>query len=326
MRAGRWIGLLKAYGWVLNLLFIGLGSHFVAKAANAWVAQEITRVPAVEDFAAKKSGKPKKRSKAKPRQFALIAERNLFAAKREDLNPPEPTAEVKKAETAKDVFDDSELKPCSISSVLRATLVADDAPEWSLAVLYNSSKRQNEVYSINEDNNEIAADATLVAIRSRSIVVRRRDHYERCVGEGEGGKASSKKNRRKARNSGKASKGNESGGGEGVTKLSPTEYRIERGEIDETLANLNKVATQARIVPSFKNGKSNGFKLFSIKPKSIFSKIGMQNGDVIQKINGYDINSPEKALEVYQKLQSSSSISIDFLRRGAARSHNYAID
>ena len=81
----------------------------------------------------------------------------------------------------------------------------------------------------------------------------------------------------------------------------------------------------ARIVPSFKNGKPNGFKLFSIKPGSIYSKIGMQNGDVIQRINGYEMNSPDKALEIYQKLKDASSINIDMLRRGQSRSVSYNI-
>ena len=41
---------------------------------------------------------------------------------------------------------------------------------------------------------------------------------------------------------------------------------------------MNQIATQARIVPSFKNGVANGFKLFSIQPGSLYSAIGVENG------------------------------------------------
>jgi len=111
-----------------------------------------------------------------------------------------------------------------------------------------------------------------------------------------------------------------------VRKIGDTEFEIARDYLQaNVLDNLSKVATQARIVPSFKNGKPNGFKLFSIKPGSIYAKIGMQNGDVIQKINGYEMNSPDKALEIYQKLKTANSISVDFLRRGKTKAHSYNI-
>jgi general secretion pathway protein C len=85
------------------------------------------------------------------------------------------------------------------------------------------------------------------------------------------------------------------------------------------------VATQARIVPSFQNGKPNGFKLFSIRPGSLYSKIGIQNGDVIQKINGYEMNDPAKAFDIYSKLKDSSAITVDIVRRGRTQTMTYNI-
>ena len=49
---------------------------------------------------------------------------------------------------------------------------------------------------------------------------------------------------------------------------SENEYEVPRAEIDKTLSNLNDVAMQARIVPAFKDGVAQGFKLFSIRPDS----------------------------------------------------------
>jgi len=115
------------------------------------------------------------------------------------------------------------------------------------------------------------------------------------------------------------------GGGEGVRVVSANKYEIERGVIDRTLSNMNTIATQARIVPSFKNGVANGFKLFSIQPGSLYSSIGIENGDVIQRINGYEINSPEKALELYQKLRESQQVSIELERAGQVIRKEYSI-
>jgi len=93
--------------------------------------------------------------------------------------------------------------------------------------------------------------------------------------------------------------------GNGIKAISENEYEVPRSEIDKTLSNLNDVAMQARIVPAFKDGVAQGFKLFSIRPDSIYTKIGVQNGDVLKRINGYDLNSPEKALEIYSKLKEA---------------------
>ena len=98
-----------------------------------------------------------------------------------------------------------------------------------------------------------------------------------------------------------------------------------RAEIDKTLSNLNDVAMQARIVPAFKDGVAQGFKLFSIRPDSIYTKIGVQNGDVLKRINGYDLNSPEKALEIYSKLKEASRIDIEIERNGAAVRKTYNV-
>ena len=111
-----------------------------------------------------------------------------------------------------------------------------------------------------------------------------------------------------------------------VRQLDDGHYTVKKAEIDRALTNLSELATQARIVPSFKNGVANGFKLFSIVPDSLYSKIGIQNGDVIRRINGYDMNSPDKALEVYQKLRDANRIEVELERRGDTIRKQYAIE
>ena len=78
-------------------------------------------------------------------------------------------------------------------------------------------------------------------------------------------------------------------------------------------------------MPSIKDGKANGFKLYAIRPNSLFAKIGLQNGDTIQSINGFDMSSPDKALEVYTKVRSSSALSVSVLRRGLPTNLDYSI-
>ena len=324
MDKARIASLLRNNGWALDLLVIVLCAYFCAGTLNAVLARAIRPVPTVEDTLAPSASAPTRAAIRVP--LRELAERNLLALKRESLAPvaggSDGAPEQPQADLTLKTFRESDLKPCTIAGVLRGTLVADN-PELSLAVVVRNDTREPAAYSIKEGSNMIADDAVLVAVRSREIVVRRPDHFERCDGEGELPGAPQVNTIVPVNADGPPGNSQEV---TGVTKLSATDYKVERAEVDRALSNLNEVATQARIVPSLKNGKPNGFKMFAIKPGSIYSKIGLQNGDVIQKINGYDMNSPDRALEIYTKLRDATSLSIELQRGGNTQTMNYAIN
>jgi general secretion pathway protein C len=110
-----------------------------------------------------------------------------------------------------------------------------------------------------------------------------------------------------------------------VNKVSDTEFEIDKKVVDKILENPMSVARGARIVPSIKNGKANGFKLYAIRPSSVYAKIGLMNGDTIHSINGFELSSPDKALEVYTKVREATSLSVNATRRGKPVSLNYSI-
>ncbi|MHB8874185.1 MAG: type II secretion system protein GspC [Myxococcaceae bacterium] len=94
-------------------------------------------------------------------------------------------------------------------------------------------------------------------------------------------------------------------------------FEIPRSEVSRILANLHQLIPQARVVPSFRNGVADGFKVFAITPSSIYARLGIQNGDVIRKVNGYDVSTPESALDAYAKLKDASRIDVELGRGGA---------
>jgi general secretion pathway protein C len=113
--------------------------------------------------------------------------------------------------------------------------------------------------------------------------------------------------------------------GKNIRKTGETSYEVAQSEVDAALSNLTALSTQARIVPAFEGGKAVGFKLFSIRPGSLYSKIGLQNGDVISRVNGYEMTSPDKALELYQKLKDTKQVTVDVKRRGKPTTLDYSI-
>ncbi len=110
-----------------------------------------------------------------------------------------------------------------------------------------------------------------------------------------------------------------------IHKIDDVTYEIDRGLIDEILADPMKIARGARIVPSIQNGQPHGFKLYAIRPSSFYAQIGLRNGDTMTAINGMDLTSPDKALDIYAKVRSATTVSVSLTRRGKPINITYKI-
>jgi general secretion pathway protein C len=121
--------------------------------------------------------------------------------------------------------------------------------------------------------------------------------------------------------------GGDSGGdiAQGVTKTGAYDYSIDRKMLDNQLKDLSKLQQEARPVPHYKDNQYQGFKLVGVRPGGLYRAIGIRSGDVITAVNGNKIDSPNKALELFEQLKSSSNISLEIERRGQPKTLNYTI-
>jgi general secretion pathway protein C len=110
-----------------------------------------------------------------------------------------------------------------------------------------------------------------------------------------------------------------------VRSLDENRYEVPRSELEQALARLDDIANQARIVPSYRDGQPQGFKLFAIRPDSLFSRLGLLNGDVVRRINGFEMNTPANVLEVYLRLRETSQIEVELERNGSSIRKSYTI-
>ena len=102
-----------------------------------------------------------------------------------------------------------------------------------------------------------------------------------------------------------------------IEKVSDTEFNIDRSVVDKILENQPALMRSTHIVPDTKDGKVLGLRLFGIKPDTILGALGLQNGDRLDSINGFNMGSPEKALEAYARLRTASQLTVMVNRRGA---------
>lgn len=108
-------------------------------------------------------------------------------------------------------------------------------------------------------------------------------------------------------------------------KVAENSWVIDQKAVESSLNDMSRVMTDARLTPKASGGRVEGFLVTEIKPKGIFDAIGLKNGDVLTKINGYDIDSPEKAVQVLSALRGQTNIDLDILRAGKPASLHYTI-
>ncbi len=111
----------------------------------------------------------------------------------------------------------------------------------------------------------------------------------------------------------------------GIKKIDDNNYEIDKALVDKILGNPMVAVRGARVVPARKDGKPDGFKLYSIRPDSIYGKLGLINGDTLESINGFELTSLDKGLEVYAKLKDATSLEVDLTRKGKPLVIKYTI-
>jgi len=113
-----------------------------------------------------------------------------------------------------------------------------------------------------------------------------------------------------------------------VTAVSSTgagSYVIDQRALNAALDNPAQAMSDARLLPSQKDGKVEGFKASEVKPNGVFSMIGIKNGDVLLRLNDFPMDSPDKALQSFIALKGQNRLKLDIIRDGQPQTFNYDI-
>lgn len=302
---------LRRNFWTVHLATIAVGSFLSAGLVTEVAAIVILKPPpaaakAQKDVvvAAPKSVKPDPSGSL----ATLLADRNLF-----DGEPPvvEDNGEDGEGEAADATLD--------LNVDLLGTLVSNK-PDWSLATIRvdGTSKlvRVGVMVADRAEVAEITARYIVLVAGANQQVVRL---WDAKVADKPG---AGKKPPTPAAG---PAQGKGDDFAKGVKKTGPNDYQIDRSMLEENLQDLSKLGMQARIVPNYEGGRYAGFRLVGVRPDSLYKAIGLQSGDLVRRINGNEIDTPNKAIELFEMLRNSPSISLDVERRGQKVTMGYQI-
>ena len=113
--------------------------------------------------------------------------------------------------------------------------------------------------------------------------------------------------------------------GKQIAKTGPNEYVIERSAVDRILEAQAELM-KSRLIPEKEGDRVVGMKVLGIKPGSVLAMLGIENGDRLETINGFEVSNPEKMLEAYARLRSGADkLQVHLTRAGRPINVDYTV-
>jgi general secretion pathway protein C len=322
--------LFKRYFAVVVCLLIGAAAYFQASGMGALVASSVALDPSSLPAAPRLPPRaaPAASSQDHTTTALAILERNPFDSVTGPLNGKIlelPTAEPIK-QIDRDPYQDPE---CDVAKVL--LIMSADDPQWSFAALAGSDgksvlRRQGDEmsgYTIDYIGDRRSAEdrqkETVFAVYDRVWLTSATG--ARCQLR-MGGKGPAKT---PPKDAAKPKSGLAKDLSDKIKKVGPNEFNVERSAVDMILENQAELMKSARIVPEKEGDKVVGVRLFGVRPDSLLGTLGIENGDRLSAINGFDITDPQKALEAYTKLRTADHLTVSVNRHGSPTNIDFNI-
>ncbi len=309
--------LLKQWMWVAKALGVLIAAFLMAKITNVYVGQmlELKRSIGVVSPAISET---KTEDARKQSDFDVIVQRNIFDSSEAPASADQAGAAGANAQpvpTGQAVKTSLQLK------VLGVMMIGDGKDKRSSTSVESGGK--TDAYGVGEEM-AIASNAKLVQIKPNRIEFvngGRLEYAELDMGMGDSIFGPPKATVAASTTEKATPVGQKEGG---VAKMAENKFAIDQKEIDNALANPELLYTEIRAVPNFENGKVSGMKVLSIKPGSIFSKLGIKRGDVLQQINGMDLDV-KQGFQIFSQLKDQKTFNMNVQRDGAKTTLDYEI-
>ena len=305
--------MLKRYFWLAYLLLVTAAAVMAADIAKGYVTMRLS-APSVQP-AARVSGVATPAVKRMTlADYTVISERNLFNA-----NPPSgDPAPMAEAEVVEEEVQPTQLRLRLIG------IVAGNLPQQQYAIIEDLQRSgAQDLYQIGD----VVQRAAIIDIWPECVLLdtsRQREKlcfdYDDSAPDANG--RPSPPRGRNTRNDAAAL--SEGAAGDDVVRVDQGTWRVKRNLITEQFTDLGTLSRQVRVTPHMIQGKPSGFRLTRLRP-GLLQQIGLINGDVLQRVNGLDINSPEEALKAYQAVQNEPTVRLEILRRNSPTTLTYEI-
>jgi general secretion pathway protein C len=283
---------MKRYLWTLNVLFLLGFSYFVADLVSLFIGRQL-ELPA-RSTSVELTATTEAQVKPMAEIYSSIVDRNIFGIK--------PSAAIGAPEDMTPL--PVQLPPLRVRLV--GTIVGES--EVSLAIIEDVGTKEQRLYHVDDI---VSGDAKLIEVTRNEVTFLRGSVRESLAVQDENAAGQTAP---------------QSAAPAPRPTVSQNNWVLDKQEVTAALENLPQLLTKARVVPNLSpEGKNDGFRVVSISPSSFYERIGLRNGDVIQRINGVEVKDPQTFMQVFNQLKDESNITMDLMRNSQKETFSYEI-
>jgi general secretion pathway protein C len=309
---------MKRYFWLLYLLLVTAAAALAAEIVNAYIsAQLATPLKPAQTQASDTSGPLAQ--KAPLTHYEVINKRNIFNA-----TPPAEAPAAPQVPEPPPPAPEPPATPLPLKLV--GTVAGADAPRF--AILESTGNPPGQaVYQVGD----MVQQVVIVDIRPDCVVLEKgagqRESlcFQLDTGPAPPQSAVPAPGARQSAPAPPPAPRPGEPGSTGIVRVDPGTWRVSRDLIMENFANVGSLSSQATVTPYFVQGQQQGFRLSQMRSGGLLQQIGMQEGDVLQTVNGLNLYTPQEALQAYQQLQTESTVRINILRNNRPTTLTYEL-
>jgi general secretion pathway protein C len=315
----------RRFSAAIILATLALCAFFLAQGTTRVLASKLlVRDPA----AARPASKPNRGSTPaflRKRDASILLRRNIFDWARGDLTA-EPLPELLVGADGEPVEEWDATQPppkCGGDLRLVGSVMSPGFPEWSFAAI---QRRDDKTTLLYREGSSIDTSRVLAVYPSSVVVSRSSGTCQLLMFEDEDAGVARVPALAKTPAPAKPAGLSDEELTDGIEKISDTKFNIQRSLVDKVLANQGSLMKSARVIPHEENGRVAGVKLYGIRRNTLLGRLGVRNGDMLRTINGFDMTSPDTALEAYSVLRSADKLTLAVKRQNNEMTIEYNIE
>jgi len=101
---------------------------------------------------------------------------------------------------------------------------------------------------------------------------------------------------------------------------------VSADKLTDMVSNIDQYVGQIVAYQHRENGKPAGFRIRHLIKGNDFEKLGIENGDIIKKVNGLEVNDIPDILKTVYKLSDDTNFQMEVERNGQTEILNYKLD
>lgn len=108
-------------------------------------------------------------------------------------------------------------------------------------------------------------------------------------------------------------------------RINEKQYLLDQRKVQQAFNKPEQILSDARLYPNMVNGNHEGFRVLEVKRGGLYEELGLKNRDILLRINGLDLTSPQAAMQAMSALKGMNTVNLDIIRGGENMTLNYQV-